>query len=193
MEDAPLRPGGLDPLASRSGLDASEDRSRPIASPDLDGLFRAQGPALLRFFTRRTPKSEDAADLLQEAFARFARLSAPLRLDNPEAYLQRIAVNLLTDTRRLPHNRAQHIDVDSLDLADPYPTAERQLEARQMLARLDACLARLRPRTRQAFLLHRVEGLSYAEIATRMGVSISAVEKHMMKAIAHLDRRLGRG
>jgi len=61
-----------------------------------------------------------------------------------------------------------------------------------MLQRVEAAVLRLRPRTREIFMAHRVEGLSYAEIAQRTGLSVKGVEKQMSKAIAALDRMLER-
>jgi RNA polymerase sigma factor (sigma-70 family) len=65
---------------------------------------------------------------------------------------------------------------------------QRLLESRDMLARVEAAVMRLRPRTREIFLAHRVEGLSYGEIAQRTGLSAKGVEKQMSKAIAAIDR-----
>jgi RNA polymerase sigma-70 factor (ECF subfamily) len=67
-----------------------------------------------------------------------------------------------------------------------------QLEARDMLLRVEAAVGRLKPRTRAIFLAHRIEGLSYADIAGRMGMSVKGVEKQMSKAIASIDRMVGR-
>jgi RNA polymerase sigma factor (sigma-70 family) len=158
---------------------------------EFDALFRAQSPELLRFLRSRTHYSEDAADLLQETFVRFARMSFPGKLDNPEAYLQRIAANLLVDRARAPAHRLAHVPLDDLQLIDPAPSPLSEVETREMARRLDAALARLKPKTRQVFLLHRFEGLTYERIAVRLGLSPSGVEKHISKAIAHLDRRLG--
>jgi RNA polymerase sigma-70 factor (ECF subfamily) len=69
---------------------------------------------------------------------------------------------------------------------------QRLLEARDMLQRVEAAVLRLRPKTREIFMAHRVEGLSYAEIAQRTGLSVKGVEKQMSKAIAALDRMLER-
>jgi RNA polymerase sigma-70 factor (ECF subfamily) len=61
-----------------------------------------------------------------------------------------------------------------------------------MLTRLEAAMLKLRPKTREIFMAHRVHGLSYAEIAERTGLSVKGVEKQMSKAIAHIDRMLDR-
>ena len=70
---------------------------------------------------------------------------------------------------------------------------QAQLETRDTLRRLEAAVARMKPRTRTIFLAHRIEGLSYAEIAERFGLSVKGVEKQMSKAIAQIDRMLDRG
>jgi RNA polymerase sigma factor (sigma-70 family) len=169
--------------------DGSGDKARLV---ELDALFRDEGPALLRFLRRRTRYPEDAADLLQETFARFARMSFAEKLDNPQAYLQRIAGNLLVDRSRAAEHRLAHVPLDDFQLVDPGPSPLSELEAKELLARLQVALERLRPKTRQVFLLHRVEGQTYERIATQLGISVKGVEKHMSKAIAHLDRGLRR-
>ena len=72
--------------------------------------------------------------------------------------------------------------MDEIICIDTPPTAEAARLALERLARLSACLARLSGKTREVFLAHRIEGLSYKEIAQRQQLSISAVEKHVAKA-----------
>ena len=67
-------------------------------------------------------------------------------------------------------------------IADPSPAADEVLEARQRLDEVQRRLARMNPRTARIVVMHRVEGLTYAVIAQRLGISESAVEKHMAKA-----------
>jgi RNA polymerase sigma-70 factor (ECF subfamily) len=57
-----------------------------------------------------------------------------------------------------------------------------------MLQRLELALQRLKPRTREIFLAHRIDGYSYVEIAALTGLSVKGVEKHMSRAIAFIDR-----
>lgn len=66
------------------------------------------------------------------------------------------------------------------------------LESRDMLRRLEAAISKLKPKTRAIFLAHRLDGLSYAEIAELTGLSVKGVEKQMSKAIAKIDRLLDR-
>jgi RNA polymerase sigma factor (sigma-70 family) len=162
---------------------------------DLDALYREQSPRLLRSLTRRTANAEDARDLVQEIFCRVASLAAGTNLqaiERPHAYLSRIATNLLRDRAKRASRRMQesHVPADEATLAGT--DQQRFLETRDMLRRVETAVLRLRPKTREIFMAHRVEGLSYAEIAQRTGLSVKGVEKQMSKAIAALDRMLER-
>ena len=160
----------------------------------VERLFRSEGPRLQRFLSRRRVRPDDAADLLQEAFLRLTRLfalgSLPAR---PEAYLQQIVSNLLRDgsRRRASRSDALHGPLDAQPIVDPAPGPADHVEARDMLRAYEACVLKLKPKTRLIFVLHRRDGLTYAQIAAETGLSVSGVEKHMMKAIAHIDREIG--
>lgn len=157
----------------------------------LEDLYRTQGPGLRRYFARRA-HGQDVDDLMQESFARLADAAnvADRTIEQPEAYLNRIATNLLRNRARsaLQRSLAQHVPVEEESLVGPDLTAA--LEARDILDRLQNALLRLKPKTRGIFLAHRVDGYSYNEIAKQTGLSVKGVEWHMTKAIAHLDRML---
>ena len=166
-----------------------------IAAPSaLEALYRDESPRLLRSLTRRTSNREEARDLVQEVFYRVARLGSDgLQLiDRPQAYLSRMATNLLRDRATTPRPRmsANHVAADDVVLAGI--DQQRLLESRDMLARVEAAVMKLRPKTREIFMAHRIEGLSYAEIAQRTGLSVKGVEKQMSKAIAAIDRLIER-
>lgn len=165
-----------------------EDRVPARRMHSLELLFRSQRPKLLRFLARRTT-NDDAQDLVQQAFTRLAgldedRMSA---INCPEAYLHRTATNLLANEAKTARNRSLHL-ADSVELvaADQFEA----LEARDMLRRLEAAMLKLRPRTREIFMAHRIDGFSYVEIAQQTGLSIKGVESQMSRAIAQLDRLL---
>jgi RNA polymerase sigma factor (sigma-70 family) len=182
-----------DELEAASGQPAPGTETS-VAAVCLDTLYRQESPRLLRSLTRRTASREDAHDLLHEIFCRMARLreAGSLRLDRPKAYLSRIATNLLRDRAKQAsrHMAASHVVADEGKLAGL--DQQRLLESRDMLTRVEAAMLKLRPKTREIFMAHRIEGLSYAEIAERTGLSIKGVEKQMSKAIAQLDRMLDR-
>ncbi len=165
-----------------------EDRPTTVA---LDDLYRAQASRLHRFFARRSD-SQDANDLVQESFARLAKadLMSSKPIEQPEAYLNQIAANLLRNRAKsaLQRSLARQVPIDDVPLAGSDTVAA--LEARDTLNRLQQALMRLSPKTREIFLAHRVDGLSYKEIANRTGLRLKSVEWHMSKAIAFLDRAL---
>ena len=167
---------------------------RTHGSAALDALYREESPRLLRSLARRTSSREEARDLVQEIFCRIARLGSERlqRVDRPQAYLSRMAANLLRDrSKRASRQRQEsHVSVDDVVLAGI--DQQRLLESRDMLRRVEAAVLRLRPKTREIFMAHRIEGLSYAEIAERHGMTVKGVEKQMSKAIAALDRMLDR-
>ena len=180
---------GADEAAPES---CADDRS--AGSAVLDALYREESPRLLRSLVRRTSSREEASDLVQEIFSRMARLgSARLRrVDRPQAYLSRMATNLLRDRAKRASRQmlGSHVSVDDVVLAGV--DQQRLLESRDMLERVEAAVARLRPKTREIFMAHRMDGLTYAEIADRRGITVKGVEKQMGKAIAELDRMLNR-
>lgn len=162
----------------------------PHASERLDHLYRSRAKRLLSYFARRAG-SRDAPDLVQESFTRLAaaQSTAGHTVNEPAAYLQQIATNLMRDRAReaLRRSMNQHVVAEEHEVA---PDPVRALEARDILSRVQQALARLSPTTRAIFLAHRVEGLRYAEIAEQNGLSVKGVEWHMTKAIACLDRTL---
>jgi len=71
------------------------------------------------------------------------------------------------------------------------PAADAAYEAKQRLERVVAALDELSPQCRRVFVMHKFEGLSHPEIAARIGISRSTVEKHMGTALKHLIKRRG--
>ena len=186
-----LRPATIPRLDEDDPLPPEDRVVRPSLA--LDDLYRVHGPRLLRYFSRRADR-QDAGDLVHESFVRFANSDAcrERAIECPEAYLNQIATNLLRDRAKSAVQRslASHVAADEVPLAGPDLVAA--LEARDKLNRLQTALMRLKPKTREIFLAHRLDGLSYKQIAERSGLSVKGVEWHMTKAIDHLERVLRR-
>ncbi len=180
-----------DRQADDAALSAQPEGARSLC---LDSLYRQEAPRLLRSLSRRTSNRDEARDLLQEIFCRVARLGARsgFELERPQAYLSRMATNLLRDEakRAVRHMSESHEPVDESNLRGH--DQQRLLETRDMLTRVEEAMLKLRPKTREIFMAHRIDGLSYAEIAERTGLTIKGVEKQMSKAIAKIDRLLDR-
>lgn len=151
-------------------------------APDWPDVMRRVRAALLR----RGRTEHDADDLVQEAWLRLARYQREQTVAEPEAFLMRAALNLSIDAFRARAVRGEELLLDDVVLIDTAPAAEAVLLAKERMARLSVCLARLTDKTRAVFLAHRLEGLSYQEIARLHGLSVSAVEKHIAKATLQL-------
>jgi RNA polymerase sigma factor (sigma-70 family) len=163
------------------------------ADAALAELYRSESPRLVRILSRQTRNSEDAHDLVQDVFFRLARMGGQgALLERPQAYLRRIAANLLKDRAKMATRRSVALHVVADEEALPGLDQQKLLESRDMLKRLEAAITRLKPKTREIFVAHRVEGLTYAEIAERTGLSVKGVEKQMSKALLQLDRLLDR-
>ncbi len=143
---------------------------------------------LQRFFASFRLNSQDVEDLTQEVFLRLARPSHRESLRQPDAFLFTLARNLVRDRARRLQTRAARsaVNLEDLDLPCDRPTPEESVEYEERLRRAAGALAGLKSETRRAFIMHRVQGCSYAEIASDMGVSVSMIEKHVMSAIASL-------
>jgi RNA polymerase sigma factor (sigma-70 family) len=131
---------------------------------------------------RRGRSEQDADDLVQEAFLRLTCYERKQAVEKPEAFLMRTALNLSIDAHRSRASRGEEVLLDDVVIVDTAPGTEDVLLARERLARLSECVTRMNDRTRAIFLAHRLDGLSYQEIARRQGLSVSSVEKHIAKA-----------
>ena len=154
-------------------------------------LGRRYRPALMAYFVRRIRNPAEAEDLTQEVLARLVELPAA-ELEAPDAYIFRIASNLLRDRhRRLQVRDAWRNDaIHQADHAADYVDPLRLLEGRETLGLVSQALAELSQRSREILLLFRLERMRKRDIAGSFGISVSAVDKHLIKATAHLTRRL---
>ncbi|WP_157405699.1 RNA polymerase sigma factor [Asticcacaulis benevestitus] len=156
---------------------------------DLNQRFRS---ALIAFFVRRIGSQTQAEDLTQEVFVRMTNLKTD-DVQNLEGYLFQIARNLLRDTHRRDNVRNNYEAIvrgdDQRDTESRH--AERIIIARQALEKVAVILDGLPERTRSIFILHRMEAMARKDIAQAYGITISAVEKHLGKAMALLATKAG--
>ncbi|HEY2008912.1 MAG TPA: sigma-70 family RNA polymerase sigma factor [Rhizomicrobium sp.] len=140
---------------------------------------------LIREVRRRTRGRADPEELLQAAYLRMARYRSEHAVENVAAFLVRTAVNIGVDNYR--HDRLiADIAPDDVNPCENSPLQDEVLAARVRLERVREGLSRLTPRTREVFLMHRLDDMKYREIAERLGISQSAVEKHIAKAALFL-------
>lgn len=153
--------------------------------------FRENYHELVRYLTRRTGDAERAADVAQDTYLRLATLSpGNIDVENPRAYVYRVAGNLAIDALRREGRLGRDFTFIAADEIDPDPSPEAYALARERVRLLEAALDELPPNPRAALLLNRVEGLTFAEIADRLGVSESMIAKYIARALRHCRDRL---
>lgn len=175
-------------------------------SHDLDIVEKAYSKwrfPLLRFLRRKMTNDNEAEDLVQESFLRWASSGTVSNVERPHSFLFKIATNLLYDRSRRQSVR-KDVMVAMDDIADAslqaqvnaaevsYGAAnspEHHVASREVLALLQQAINELPPRQREVFLLHRVEGLTQEEVALQLGISRQMVVKHLARAVAYCELR----
>ncbi|MBJ9976776.1 RNA polymerase sigma factor [Pseudomonas sp. S75] len=159
-----------------------------MAELDLKRLFIKHAKTLQGLLTRKVRDPQLAADLVQESFLRLAEQQRQEALDNPPGYLYRTAHNLMIDhLRQQQRRKTDLVPHEALEgIVEERPGLDEQVAREQHLARLQAIVETLPERTRLVFRLNRLEGLTHAEVARRLGISDSSVQKHLAKALAYV-------
>ncbi len=161
----------------------------------VERLFAEHGGALQAFLYRRVRRHPDAAELAQEVYVRMLRVPDMSTVRNPEAYLYAVASNLAKEhARRGPHH-SNVIDIDDPQVQEQLaelPAFGGQLDQEQRLKRLREVLRELSPKCQAAVELQYWHGLSYEEIAQRLGVSTNMVRKYLSQALTHCRIRMAR-
>ncbi len=153
---------------------------------EVDRVFAEQRRGL-RAIARRAG-NEDAEDVIQDAFLKVVETSQRQEIRKLDRLLSRIVRCTAIDRIRRRMSRTAMISVDAGDgPLDPAADPERTLMGAQRLGRVMATIDAMPPRRREVFLLHRVDELTYPQIARRLGVSVKAVEKHMHLAMKQLS------
>ena len=149
--------------------------------------------ALTRFFQRHIRDSSEVDDLVQEVFLRVVRRGHCDQLEHLDGYIFQTATSVLQDRVRRRKTRLsdRHVPFEPEVHAGTEFAPDRSLMAREGLMAVSLVLLELPEQTRRIFVLRRLEELSYREIGLRLGLSVSAVEKHMLRAVRHLVSRMG--
>lgn len=152
---------------------------------------------LLLSLGRRTRCAQRAQDVLHDAFLRFALAVHREPINQPNAYLRRVAHSVLIDHYRhaaryvpLPDDDSKPDNPGSTEPQHFAPSAEHLADMQQRLEALQRILECLPPRCREVFWLARIEGYTQPRIAAQLGISVNMVERHLMRAL--LDLRAAR-
>lgn len=171
----------------------------PAAPPGgLAALFESHRREIARFLAARCGDADRAEDLMQDLWLKLASAN-PGPIANGRAYLFRMANNLMLDEvrgrrRAMARDHAYLGDAGGARQAearpDPAPPADEVLAKEQDSALLARAIDALPPGAARALRLHRIDELDQGEVARRMGISRSGVEKHLATAMRHLRTAL---
>ncbi len=177
---------------------SSEPSERRTGDSPLVQAFFERRENLLLFLAARTRCMATAEDLLQDLYLKLLATEAGAEVRAPAALLYRMAANLLIDNvrsaQRSSRRNAQwrlegRASLGREEIVEE-PAADEVIIAKERARQLAEAVAALPPQMSRAFRLHKLEGLSQAQTADAMGVSVKTVEHHIQAAMKHLTQRL---
>ncbi len=165
--------------------DSTDETNTPVYE-----AYTRHGSSLKRFIGRFVRSPSDVEDLAQEAFLRAYAVERGRPIEQPKSFLFRIAKHLaLSQLTRKSRQITSYIeDSDDSAVIQLESSAEEEISAQQILVLHCEAVAELSPQCSQVYLLRKVQGFSHKEIAAELGIAVSTVEKHLMKAIEQCDR-----
>ncbi len=158
----------------------------------IQGLINRYHSQLMQVIERNLPPGEDAEDIAQEVYVRLSSRVDQATIANERAFLFATARNLIIDIvrNRQVQRRDQHVPLEEERCISDYPDTERLAASAQALQRFEQVIGELPRKCRKVYVLHRVSGMTYSQIARHCRITVSAVEKHMARAVAHVYSRM---
>jgi RNA polymerase sigma factor (sigma-70 family) len=146
------------------------------APPGIGGWAREYAADLHRFLRKRQFVESDIKDVCQEVYLRLLRFERTEVIQNPLAYLFRVAANVAHDFR-LRQVQWSPLEAEQLEAPTPEPGPDQILDTEYRNLRLAEMLATLPPLSRAALVLHSQEELTYEQIAARLGVTRRVIKR----------------
>lgn len=166
-----------------------------LSADDIADLMNRHRQELLRFLLVKVNCSDTAQDLFQETFIRYANYREKDKVENPRAFIFRIAANLATDHLR-SRSRQMLTNADDgeaiAQLQAPAGELEHAAISRQQMDLLIEALAELPPKCRDVFIMLKLKHYSYAQVEQQLGISQTMILKYLTRALSHCRQRLER-
>jgi RNA polymerase sigma-70 factor (ECF subfamily) len=156
-------------------------------------LVASHGEQLRRFLLARVRNTADVPDIVQEVYLRMLRVQNVESIRSPEAYLFTVAQHVAQQHSLKQSAMPRSVELSRLlepPRAAPDADPVLDVDAQQCLEKLQSTLDTLSPKARATFMLHRRDGLSFDEIAARLGTSRPMVKKYLMKALMQFRQQL---
>lgn len=155
-------------------------------------LYKTYNGRLVNYLRGKLSQNEDPQDFAHDVFIRLVEIGDLPEGAHLENLIFRIARTMVIDEYRKQKTRKtdlrHNFDDDHFENDDPLQ--DQILQGKQKWSHFKTCLDKLPPKCKLVFVLHRVERYSQKEIAMRLGISVSAIEKHMVKAVSRLTKSM---
>ena len=186
------------PAAGRAGVPVVKPEP-PSESPSAQArefaasAIRSYHQDLHRFLRRRVWHAQDLDDVVQEVYLRLLRVKNSEMVRNPLAYLYGVASHVVREFNLGKHHTRMVFDSDAVDSLMDNPEASSSLDSGGHFERqVSEALGQLPANRMAVLLLERRDGLSHAEIAQKLGLSVHTVKKYSVEALAHVRASLER-
>ncbi len=159
----------------------------------VERIFHKYHRILMKFLRDSLFDKDEVEDVAQEVYYRISRRPDLDKIDYPKAFLMRTARNLLIDMNRCRRTQQAEVSPATKELANSElisaDTPESMLGSEELLNTLQVALAELSPKCQAVFVMQRIDGIPYKQIASELNLSLSMVEKYMRQALKHLKER----
>ena len=165
--------------------ESSADPAGSSHSQRISRLFSEHNDSLIQFLATRLRSVQEAKEVAQEAYVRLLSLEDSGAVSFLRAFLFKTAANLAVDRIRSRNRQRQALDAGLCDESRETPTPDREAASAQEMEIVRRLVGELPPKCRRAFLLHRVHGAEFSEIAEEMGLSERMVRHYVLRAVLY--------
>ncbi|WP_075185008.1 RNA polymerase sigma factor [Teredinibacter haidensis] len=157
----------------------------------LTGVFLANFKSIHHYVASYFCSDQDADDILQDVFVKIAERGNTEDIESPKAFMYKVARNLSLNKRsRASHRLTDQIEDADLDHINSSISLDELVEQEQRFEHFCEIVDRLPPQCQRVFKLKKIDGLSNGEIATKLNITVSTVDKHLAKGLIECKNEL---